>query len=869
MTEETSTTSSTALTPADVLALLDQQRAMESQGVEWGRDNFRGRVAKAKEYGEATVAGAARKVLQDDMEKLIAVLEAHLAKYEGKRGVKPLDVKMLKMVGVDRVAYITAKCILDHLAERIVKSKLLIGIAERVVGQARIDRFQAQAPALFEYVVKGFKTTNYSHMSKVMAHAMGSAKDLETGLPLVVKTDDLDDITDQQLTTLGTQLLDHFITATAAVTVESIDHIKAVRGKNVIRTEQVVVPTLKTLEWIDARNASAETLCPVNLPMVVPPLPWGPGKRGGYRFDLFGKYAFARCITRQQRDRIEALDIPIVYRAVNALQDTAWRVNESVAALIAEIAARGGDLAGIPKLAKIALPEKPADIATNDTARQTYRKQAKRVHEANLSRRLQAADYLRTMQVVAKVKDAKAFYFPYNTDFRGRVYPVCTYLNPQGDDLSKALLTFAEGKALGADGARWLALHGASALDKLPDGRKVSTLTLDERVQWINDNSADLVAFAKDPMGNRWWLDKDAKGKSNVGDPLSFFAFCVEWAGYVEQGESYVCSLPVCVDGTNNGLQHFAAMFRDEIGGRAVNLIPTHAPHDVYRIIADAVLENLEERAVEDDIAALWLRSGLVDRTLCKRPTMTFGYGSKAYGFSHQLREELKGRENWKTEVRAKFDRVYSEDGVTKTKEGGLLNHATDYLARVIYETLKGRVQKAVEGMDWMRQSARIIAREQKEVEWTVPMTGFSVRQHYRVYRKQQIRTALCGGISRAVVRTETDQIAVTKQSNAVAPNIVHSLDAAALHMTVGAAVDAGLDSFLFIHDSFGTHAADMGTLAVVLREQFVKLYSHDVVADLAAQFAAQSPADAELPVVPTRGSLDLQGIHKSLYFFS
>jgi hypothetical protein len=87
------------------------------------------------------------------------------------------------------------------------KAKLIMAIADRVIGQARIDRFQAKAPALFNYVVKGFKTTNYTHMVKVMNHAMGTVKDLATGLPLDVDTADLDGFTDQQKSTLGTSCL--------------------------------------------------------------------------------------------------------------------------------------------------------------------------------------------------------------------------------------------------------------------------------------------------------------------------------------------------------------------------------------------------------------------------------------------------------------------------------------------------------------------------------------------------------------------------------------------------------------------------------------------------------------------------------------
>lgn len=38
------------------------------------------------------------------------------------------------------------------------------------------------------------------------------------------------------------------------------------------------------------------------------------------------------------------------------------------------------------------------------------------------------------------------------------------------------------------------------------------------------------------------------------------------------------------MDGSCNGLQHYAALGRDEAGGAAVNLLPSDAPQDVYKV---------------------------------------------------------------------------------------------------------------------------------------------------------------------------------------------------------------------------------------------------------------------------------------------
>lgn len=43
-------------------------------------------------------------------------------------------------------------------------------------------------------------------------------------------------------------------------------------------------------------------------------------------------------------------------------------------------------------------------------------------------------------------------------------------------------------------------------------------------------------------------------------------------------------------DGSCNGLQHYAALGRDQVGGESVNLVPFNAPKDVYSDVVEEVL---------------------------------------------------------------------------------------------------------------------------------------------------------------------------------------------------------------------------------------------------------------------------------------
>ncbi|WP_260851748.1 DNA-directed RNA polymerase, partial [Micrococcus luteus] len=61
---------------------------------------------------------------------------------------------------------------------------------------------------------------------------------------------------------------------------------------------------------------------------------------------------------------------------------------------------------------------------------------------------------------------------------------------------------------------------------------------------------------------------------------------------------NYNCSLPLAFDGSCSGIQHFSAMLRDSIGGRAVNLLPSDTVQDIYKIVADKVNEVLHLHAV-------------------------------------------------------------------------------------------------------------------------------------------------------------------------------------------------------------------------------------------------------------------------------
>jgi DNA-directed RNA polymerase len=98
-------------------------------------------------------------------------------------------------------------------------------------------------------------------------------------------------------------------------------------------------------------------------------------------------------------------------------------------------------------------------------------------------------------------------------------------------------------------------------------------------------------------------------------------------------------------------------------------------------------------------------------------------------------------------------------------------------------------------------------------------------------------------------------------------PNFVHSMDAAAMTITITKALHEGIDSFAMIHDSYGTHAADTPVLARLIREAFVEMYTENDVLEQFRQ-AALEVVD-EVPEVPAKGNLDLSRVLESDFFFA
>ena len=625
------------------------------------------------------------------------------------------------------------------------------------------------------------------------------------------------------------------------------------------------------------RGFSLAGIAPVYQPCVVPPKPWTGVVGGGYWAKGRRPLPLIRLGSKSAVARYEDVYMPEVYDAVNIIQNTPWKVNKKVLDVVNMVEKLNNTpIDDIPQME----PLKPEDYAgETEEELKAWKKAAAGIYRREKARQSRRLSLSFIVNQANKFSQFKAIWFPYNMDWRGRVYAVPMF-NPQGNDMQKGLLTLAVGKPIGADGFKWLKVHGANCAG-------IDKVTFEERIKWVEDNHDNIMATAKAPMDSiEWW--------GRLDSPFCFLAFCFEYAGVMHHGLSYSCSLPIAFDGSCSGIQHFSAMLRDHIGGHAVNLTPSGKVQDIYRIVSDRIEEELKVLLVngtdnevvthEDkktgeiterlklgtrELARQWLTYGM-SRKVTKRSVMTLAYGSKEYGFADQVYEDIV------------MPAIDSGSGAMFTEP----SQASRFMAKMIWEAVSVTVVAAVDAMKWLQGAAKLLAAEVKDkktgeilkpclpVHWVTP-DGFPVWQEYRKKDTTRLNLMFLGSfnLQPTVNKGTKKELDKHKQESGISPNFVHSQDGSHLRKTVvHTHRKYGVMSFAVIHDSFGTIPADAEYLFRGVRETMVETYrDNDVLLDFYEQFEYQlheSQRD-KLPELPKKGKLNIEDILSSDFAFA
>lgn len=521
--------------------------------------------------------------------------------------------------------------------------------------------------------------------------------------------------------------------------------------------------------------------------------------------------------------------------ATNRLQATPWTINRRVLDVARTLFNSGISTPLIPGNALVGVPGRMEDgiwEGLGDADKKRHKVTIAKAHQENASRTGKRIGFLDALDTATDMESHPAFWFVWCHDFRLRRYPVaCGGLSPQGNDLSKNLMMFAEGKPLGESGWYWLCVRLANAMGQ-------DKLYPDERVEWVQARMQDWLGIVQDPIGclPMW---------ENADEPWCALAtiFEIVDADLMDDPRAFISHLPVNMDGSCNGLQHLSALGLDEVGARETNLMPGER-RDVYMAVAKHAISRVEMDAAKGlPEAMLWL--GKADRNAVKRSVLATPYGVTDEGIRRQL----------------------VEDGKVPYSETVPQKDASAYFRDVLVEALSGTVVAAKQIMGWLQTCAQRLAEAGLPMIWETP-TGSTIRQAYHEHTLRRVQT-LVGRVN-LLEEVVGGGLEARKQALGSAPNVVHSLDAAHLAATVNVLGRRyGITDFAMIHDSFGVHACDVPVMNAVLRSTFVEQYSGDNLQKLYEGFKSYAP-HVDLPPPPARGDFDLEeNVPHAVYFFA
>lgn len=592
------------------------------------------------------------------------------------------------------------------------------------------------------------------------------------------------------------------------------------------------------------KREPVHSLLAKHLPMLVEPNPWTMFDKGGFLAHP-SRLMRVKQGDKDQRYYAEAAigqgDMKELCKGLDVLGKTGWTVNQPLFEVMLEAWNTGEAVANIaPENPEIAIPEEP-ESSQDPLERRRWLLEVKRI--ANQKTGLHSQRCFQNFQLeIARALRNETFYFPHNVDFRGRAYPIPPYLNHMGADHCRGLLKFSKGKELGVTGLKWLKIHLSNVFG-------FDKASLQEREEFADIHIADIYDSASKPLnGAKWWLEAE--------DPWQCLAACMELKNALDSPEPtrFVSQLPVHQDGTCNGLQHYAALGGDLWGAKQVNLVPSDRPADVYSAVAELVQKEITKDMENGNPYAKQL-DGKIARKTVKQTVMTNVYGVTFIGAKAQVRKQL---------LALQPDLIPDHTS---------LNTLAGYVAQKIFKVLGNMFKGAHDIQFWFGECAGRIStsltREQisfieaelpnlkdqtprgksrileqinnncmfrSTVIWTTPL-NMPVVQPYRMSKTKNVLTSMQGILLTNPHRN--DPVTKRKQLQAFPPNFVHSLDATHMLLSAIECDKAGL-SFAAVHDSFWTHAADVPTMNIALRETFIKLHEEDVIKRLRDEFTSR-----------------------------
>jgi DNA-directed RNA polymerase len=538
-------------------------------------------------------------------------------------------------------------------------------------------------------------------------------------------------------------------------------------------------------------------------------------------------------------------DMPTFYRGINWIANTKFSINKPIMQVIEEVWRGGRDMLDIPAtkpLEKEDMPRASAEVVADKDAFMVHKRNVALLYKDSQGRKGQRSIFSGALNITKAYEDESEFYFDQFCDFRGRVYPRGDYLNYTNEKWARAMLQFAKPVEPGEHGRRAARIWAANCYG-------VDKVSFADRERWTLDHSREIARCAAMGLDEDFWKKADS--------PWEFLAAC-----HALTDDQQLARLPIGRDGTANGLQHLAAMTRDETLAPLVNLTAGDAPADLYTVCLREVERLLKEagdihvnkwvyakRGHKKKVQySVYVKDVLpwVKRSVCKQTFLAFAYGVTLSGAIHQVHSKMR------------------KEGAEDCDD---THRIAMTLARACIQAIENIAKRPAAAMKWMQECARLVCNsgDKKTAMSWINGVNFLVEQPYRKKWKGRIQTIV--GETHVQAEFDSYEVAVGRQVRGIAPNTVHSFDQEHLMRTACMMLRRGYEMFAQ-HDQYNCHAGHVAYMHREAIDQLAGMYEGVNRLVTLHEYWSKLVPGLELPQPPELGNFDPASIRESTYAF-
>jgi hypothetical protein len=601
------------------------------------------------------------------------------------------------------------------------------------------------------------------------------------------------------------------------VMLEYID-IKETEEENKIYRQIIIKKEFATIDWNDKFNNYKG-----KKPMVVKPKKWSLEKDdGGYLFNkkLFSfplcKSNFASNLQIKSQRAIESL---------NYLQDVPYQVNSYLLSYLNynKVWIKQqlfGDIIDVE-----VLKEKLYNVKKKISS-EFKKKEKDKVLILNL--------YKERNNLVSKINEIEKFdnilsvanemcqfdsiYFMIQLDFRGRINVVSDYLNYQGDNLSRSLITLKKESKISL---YWFKIYCLKKFGENLIGKNIKQMheVFDKKLHLIMVNYRE----------NHCWLQAE--------DKFEFLNCCLQYEKYLIFGEQYRTQFTIYFDATCSGSQLITLLLGVDEYVKDLNLAATSEMDELkdyyLRIVNDykkLLLDELKNNDTLKNELLEKLKTNWEWRKFFKHIIMTLNYGLTEGGIIKKL--FMKDKEmslHFSVElmkiVYSVLSNYISEISLVKS-----LNVFTNIVSEVsqlnrdiyLFTTYSGFIDDE-ENADYIfKQGYRI---------WNKKTVAFDKKMNLNIENKKLTDKELRKRFRKkyTFINVDYKKVDNAKQTLAFKANIIHHLDAMWVHSCLNqlSKID-GFGGICVIHDCFGVSFDDINILNKIVRKCLVEFFQKD-----------------------------------------